>query len=99
MRPYSDGAHKGMFFYFDHQRSTYDGFWMRNVPIPLDIAFLEADGTVVTVETMAPHDERSTRADGPYRFALEVSGGLFKELGIRKGDIIPIPDNLLNGTP
>lgn len=96
MTPYLDGARKGMFFYFDHQRSRYDGFWMKDVPIPLDIAFLAEDGTVVTVETMAPFDLRSTYPGEPYRFTLEVSGGLLKNLGIKKGDLIPIPSSVLN---
>jgi len=99
MAPYADGAQRGMFFYFDRQRSAYEGFWMRNVPIPLDIAFLGEDGRVITVETMAPFDERSTRPDSGYRFALEVRGGLFKELGLRKGDTIAIPDAILNSSP
>ncbi|HRX87151.1 MAG TPA: DUF192 domain-containing protein [Phycisphaerae bacterium] len=96
MQPYDDGARRGMFFYFDHVRSSNDGFWMLNVPIPLDIAFMQEDGTVVTVETMAPFDTRSTYSDGPYRFTLEVSGGLFKKLGLKAGDVISIPASILN---
>jgi uncharacterized membrane protein (UPF0127 family) len=96
MKPYPDGARKGMFFFFERQRSRYEGFWMKDVPIPLDIAFLRADGTVVTVETMAPFDLRSTVADGPYQFTLEVSGGLLKKLGLKKGDVIAIPESILN---
>lgn len=99
MQPYPDGAQKGMFFYFDRQRATYEGFWMRNVPIPLDIAFLKADGTVITVETMAPFDERSTRAAEPYRFALETRAGLYRSLGLEPGDTIAIPAAILNSTP
>lgn len=96
MTPYADNAQKGMFFYFERDRSVWEGFWMRNVPIPLDIAFLTADGTVVTVETMAPFDERSTQADAPYRYTLEVAGGVFKRLGLHAGDVITIPAAILN---
>jgi uncharacterized membrane protein (UPF0127 family) len=99
MAPYPDAAEKGMFFKFDRERSAFNGFWMRNVPIPLDIAFLKADGRIVTLETMAPFDERLTRPSDSYRYALEVSAGLLKKSGLKTGDTIPIPDAILNSTP
>lgn len=91
-----DGKEPGMLFIFDRDRPASNGFWMKNVPVPLDIAFIRSDGTIVTIRTMAPFDHRSTYATESYRYTLEVSGGLFKKLGITEGDTIQIPDSVLN---
>ncbi|MFH0981920.1 MAG: DUF192 domain-containing protein [Planctomycetota bacterium] len=93
MAPLADGTERGMLFVFDYDHST--GFWMRNTMIPLDIAFIRVDGTIVTIRTMAPFDERSYLASEPYRYALEVNANVFSRIGIRAGDHVPIPDSVL----
>ncbi len=100
MTPYADGAHKSMLFVFESQRrgGIFDGFWMKNVPISLDIAFIDADGKIVSIKTMAAFDTRSTTSDAPYRYALETSAGLFKRLDITAGDVVQFPDGILNHT-
>jgi uncharacterized membrane protein (UPF0127 family) len=30
------------------------GFWMKDTPIPLDIAYLDASGTVMEINTVSP---------------------------------------------
>lgn len=90
MAPLEDGTERGMLFVFDYERTT--GFWMRNTIIPLDIAFIRADGTIVTVHTMAPLDERNYMPGEPYRYALEVNANIFSKFGIRKGDHVEIPE-------
>jgi uncharacterized membrane protein (UPF0127 family) len=95
MAPLDDGTERGMLFVFRHDRIT--GFWMRGTVIPLDIAFIRADGTVVTLHTMTPHDERSYRPSGPYRYALEVNANVFVQLGVQRGDHIEIPPSVLKG--
>jgi uncharacterized membrane protein (UPF0127 family) len=95
MAPLPGGVERGMWFIFPHDQSASHGFWMRNVPIPLDIAFVRADGTIVTIHTMAPLDERMYRSDAPYRFALEVNANVFSRLGVRPGDRLDIPESLL----
>ncbi|GJM23747.1 MAG: hypothetical protein DHS20C16_01620 [Phycisphaerae bacterium] len=91
-----DGRHPGMLFVFKSDRDTRYGFWMRNVPVPLDIAFVNSDRSIVTIKTMAPFDDRNTYSDAPYRYALEVRAGLFKDLGIEEGTVIDFPDTVLN---
>jgi uncharacterized membrane protein (UPF0127 family) len=98
LAPLPDGTRRGMIFVFDSQRSANDGFWMRNVSIPLDIAFLRRDGYVVTIKSMAPFDHRSTYSDGPYWLAIETNAGTFKRVGLKEGDTIQIPDSVLNNT-
>ena len=91
-----DGAERGMLFVFHYERGVHEGFWMKNVPIPLDIAFVRDDGVIVTIRTMTPFDHRSTYPTGSYRCALEVKGGLFEKLGIKEGDTVQIPEAVLN---
>ncbi len=91
-----DGKHPAMLFVFGSDKGVTSGFWMRRVRMPLDIAFVNSDRTIVTIKTMAPYDDRSTYSDASYRFVLEVRGGLFKDLGIKKGDTLEFPDTVLN---
>ena len=89
-----DGAHRGMLFVFDHEK--YLSFWMKNTIIPLDIAYIRSDGTIVKTYTMTPLDETGYPSIEAARFALEVRGGQFQQRGIREGDQVEIPDSLLN---
>ena len=91
-----DGTHRGMLFVFPSDNPAYHGFWMKNTIIPLDIAFVRANGMIVTIRTMAPHDLRHTSPTAPYRYAIEVSANLFKNLDIREGDTLQIPESVLN---
>ena len=59
--------------------------WMRNTLIPLSVAFLDDDGTIVNVHDMQPHDERSHCAARPVRFALEMQQGWFAQRGFGPG--------------
>jgi len=90
-----DGTERGMWFIFPNEMSTRHGFWMRNTIIPLDIAFVRADGKIVTIHTMAPLDERNYYPKAPYRYALEVNANVFSRLGVREGDRVEIPKSLL----
>ncbi|MFO1286898.1 MAG: DUF192 domain-containing protein [Rubrivivax sp.] len=60
-------------------------FWMRNTLVPLSIAFIGDDGTIVNVADMQPLDERSHCAKAPVRFALEMPQGWFDKRGIKAG--------------
>ena len=84
-----DGRSRGMLFAYG--QDTRDGFWMRNTITALDIAFVEADGSIVTIHTMTPLDESIYWPDGPYRYALEVNAGTFAELDLEPGDSIELP--------
>jgi len=90
-----DGTHRGMLFVFPSDNPAHHGFWMKNTVIPLDIAFIRANGVIVTIRTMAPHDLRHTSATAPYRYALEVNANLFSDLDINEGDTIELPNSVL----
>lgn len=79
----------GMLFVFPGDRSG--GFWMRNTLIPLDIAYLGADGTVLEIVRGVPLSLDILTPAQPYRYTLEVNGGWFERQGLGVGDIVAIP--------
>lgn len=93
MNPLSDGTERGMVFVFPTEQRH--GFWMKDTIIPLDIAFIRTDGTIVSIQTMAPLDTRHYYPEGPYRCALEVRGNTFSRLKVRSGGKVLIPESLL----
>lgn len=60
-------------------------FWMKNTLLPLTIAFIEDDGSIVSFADMQPHDERSHCSARPVRYALEMPQGWFAKRGIKAG--------------
>jgi uncharacterized membrane protein (UPF0127 family) len=73
----------GMLFVFE--RKGGHCFWMRNTLIPLSIAFLDDDGTIVNIVDMAPHSEESHCPERAVRFALEMDAGWFEKRGLGAG--------------
>jgi len=63
-------------------------FWMRNTLIPLSIAFLADDGTVVNIADMKPQSDESHCSAQPVRYALEMNVGWFAKRGIKPGSRI-----------
>jgi uncharacterized protein len=86
------GGYEGMLFVWAEDSSS--GFWMRNTPTPLSIAFVDAEGAVVSTADMEPcadtPDCPTYAAEGPYRFALEVPKGRLAALGIDEGSMIRV---------
>jgi uncharacterized membrane protein (UPF0127 family) len=77
------GASEGMLFV--NAAKGLRCFWMRNTYIPLSIAFLDDDGTIVNLADMQPLSETSHCSARPVRFALEMRQGWFDKRGIRPG--------------
>lgn len=76
-------ANEGMLFVFEEPQPQC--FWMRNTLLPLTIAFLADDGTVVNLADMKPLDETSHCSAKPVRYALEMNQGWFAKRGIQAG--------------
>lgn len=60
-------------------------FWMRNTLIPLTIAFIADDGTIVNLADMAARSDASHCSAKPVRYALEMRQGWFDKRGIKAG--------------
>ena len=80
---------RGMIFPYDSPQQV--GYWMRNVPIPLDIIYVRADGTIATIANAKPLDETSLSSGEPITLVFEIAGGRAAELGIRPGDRVVVP--------
>lgn len=76
-------ANDGMLFVFE--RAAQQCFWMKNTLLPLSIAFLDDDGTVVNIEEMKPQTLDSHCSARPVRFALEMNQGWFSKRAIKPG--------------
>ena len=77
------GANEGMLFVFPDV--SVHCMWMKNTYIPLSVAFLDAQGTIVSIHDMQPQTETSHCAARPARFALEMNQGWFAQKGIKPG--------------
>lgn len=82
------GEHDGMAFLFEND--TTSGFWMRNTPTPLTIAYYDAAGAFVSANDMEPCDDVPTCPSYPapsrrYRVAIEVPKGRAPGLGLVAG--------------
>jgi len=77
------GEDEGMLFMCDE--CAVLKFWMKDTPLPLSIAFLEEDGTILKIADLRPHDLEAESSEHPVRFVLEVNQGWFRERGIVPG--------------
>ena len=77
-------ANGGMLFAFDAPGAYC--MWMKNTPLPLSVAFIDAAGAIVNIEDMQPHTEQSHCAARPVTYALEMRQGWFAARGIRAGE-------------
>ncbi|MFN0163595.1 MAG: DUF192 domain-containing protein [Burkholderiales bacterium] len=77
------GASDGMLFVFPAPERQC--MWMKNTILPLSVAFLADDGTILNIEDMKPHTEDAHCSARPARYALEMNQGWFKGKGIKAG--------------
>jgi len=78
-------ADGGMLFDWGAPRDS--AMWMRNTISPLDMLFINADGTIRRVaEDTVPGSLATIESRGPVRATLELASGTAKRLDIRVGD-------------
>ncbi len=82
---------------FIYQAESREAYWMYNTLIPLSIAWIDRDGTIVDIQDMPRLNDPSNRqeaaqhtypAAAPYWNALEVNQGWFAGHGIGVGQQI-----------
>jgi len=73
----------GMLFVFEGDATQC--FWMKNTLLPLTVAFVADDGTIVNLEDMQPQTLDSHCSAKPVRFVLEMNQGWFAKRGIKAG--------------
>ena len=84
------GEDEGMLFYIDEKR--IQTFWMHNTCIPLDMLFIDDDGTIVGIVESAPVlDDGARQVDCPSRYVLEVNAGWTRRHGVKPGQRVVLP--------
>jgi hypothetical protein len=92
MYRHSLGDNSGMVFFLNGPLTAT--FWMKNCFIPLSVAFIDKDGTILEIHDMQPPppglsdaQEPVTRSDsGQVYFALEANLHWFSLNGVKPGD-------------
>ena len=80
----------GMLFIFPQEKEL--SFWMKNTPLPLDIIFINASRTIVSIaRTTKPYSETPIPSEQAAQFVLEVNGGFCRRHGVMIGDRIELP--------
>ncbi|MGH6855943.1 MAG: DUF192 domain-containing protein [Aestuariivirga sp.] len=78
---------RGMLFDYGEPRPV--AMWMKNTLIPLDMAFIRADGTIAYIaENTVPHSLDAIGVSEPVLAVLEIAGGTAKRIGLRAGDTV-----------
>jgi len=78
---------QGMLFFYDQPQDIT--MWMRNTYIPLDMVFINPDGTIHRIEVRTePLSERIISSQGNVVACLELAGGASVRLGLKPGDVV-----------
>jgi uncharacterized membrane protein (UPF0127 family) len=85
------GGKAGMVFLYD--QDVTGSFWMRNTILPLSIAYVDAEGAVVSTTDMEPCPDDVSECptyppSGAYRMALEVPQGGLATVGVQDGSTL-----------
>jgi uncharacterized membrane protein (UPF0127 family) len=78
------GRDDGMLFVFDEP--GYHSMWMKNTFIPLSVAFIDRDGTILNILDMEPQTEDMHISAGPSIYAIETNKGWFAAKKVKPGD-------------
>jgi uncharacterized membrane protein (UPF0127 family) len=76
----------GMLFVFEH--AGRHSFWMKNTYLPLAIAFIASDGSILNIAEMQANTTNVHSPQGDILYALEMNRGWFAGHFIQPGDKI-----------
>ncbi len=92
--------HRGMLFAFADEATRR--FWMKDCLIPLDIIFMDATGTIVSMHTLSVPTPGTPDAAlptctsaSPAKYVIELNAGRSAELGLNPGHTLDLPVELL----
>lgn len=78
------GPNDGMLFAFEEPGQQC--FWMKNTLLPLSVAFVADDGTIVNIDDMKPLTLDGHCSKKEVRFVLEMNQGWFAKRGLKAGE-------------
>ena len=79
---------KGMIFVY--KSPGFYEFWMKNTKIPLSIAFVNENGSIVSIQEMQAGSEKKITSPQKFKYAIEANRGWFKNHFINPGSTIEI---------
>jgi uncharacterized protein len=86
----SMGDDAGMIFVFQGPKEEHT-FWMKNTCIPLDMLFIDDDGTIVGIEENTPTMTEETFSVGcKSRYVLELNAGWTRKHGVKAGQKVKL---------
>ncbi len=85
------GPDEGMLFV--HDEEDQHSYVMRDMSFPLDIIFIDANGTVVQI-FHAGVDGENAPYEARGKYVLETNRGWANQTGIGTGDTVEIPDSV-----
>ena len=66
-------------------------FWMKNTFIPLDLAFINADGKILEIKSLWPHSlDAVTSYSDEVLYCIEMNAGWFAKHAIKAQDKIDL---------
>ncbi|NBU14563.1 MAG: DUF192 domain-containing protein [Alphaproteobacteria bacterium] len=77
---------RGMLFDFGQPQDVR--MWMKDTPLPLDMLFIRADGTIARITRGEPFSTRTLPSGEPVLGVLEINGGISARLGIKEGGLV-----------
>ncbi|GCF14021.1 hypothetical protein Harman_19560 [Haloarcula mannanilytica] len=86
------GPDEGMLFV--HEEESQHTYVMRNMSFPLDIIFIDANGTITTIHhapTPPEGEQYSEEYPGYGKYVLEVNRGWTNRTGVEVGDRVELP--------
>lgn len=93
------GPNSGMLFVFD--TSANQVFWMKDTLIPLDMIFLDANGTIVGIVENAQPCEADPcptySISAPSSLVIEANAGFAREKALRSGQKVKIENVSFSG--
>ncbi|AHH10856.1 DUF192 domain-containing protein [Borrelia coriaceae] len=74
----------GMLFVFRSEKNL--SFWMKDTPVPLEIAYINSVGIIKEIYSLVPFSEKVVNSRYKVKYALEVLKGSFAKFKIKVGD-------------
>ena len=84
-------ATEGLLFVFPSD--GYHSIWMKDMHFPIDIMWVDAEGTIITIEKNVRPETfpKAFEPARPARYVIEVNSHFFESFNVQEGGSVTIP--------